>query len=414
MHPQSKPESTDDVDKFICAEIPDKDSNPKLYAAVEKFMVHGPCGHFNRNSPCMVNGTYSKFFPKVFRSRTIIDEVGFPKYSRRDNGRTVRKMNCDLDNSYIVPYNPKLLLKYGCHINVEYTCQTSAIKYLFKYVHKGNDRVTAAFYQGDGSSSSNKNVDEIRNYYDCKYISACEAAWRLFGFDIQLKEPAVIRLPFHLPDEQPTVFRDHEQIANVLDRADGKMTILLAWMEANVLYPDARVLTYTEFPTKYVWKEECSKWMPRKQGFAIGRISHVPAGNGEDYNLRLLLNIQKGCKSFEDIRTVDGVIYNSFKDACYALGLLQDDKEFIDAILEASSWASATYLRRLFVVLLISNNMSRPEYVWEKCWKHLSDDVLHRQRRTLQCEGKLLIYFNIKQYWFLNNIYIILVYEFMI
>ena len=62
--------------------------------------------------------------------------------------------------------------------------------------------------------------------------------------------------------------------------------------------------------------------MPRKQGFAIGRISHVPADNGDDYYLRLLLNIEKGCMKFEDVRTVDGVVYTSFKDACYALGLL--------------------------------------------------------------------------------------------
>ena len=44
--------------------------------------------------------------------------------------------------------------------------------------------------------------------------------------------------------------------------------------------------------------------------------------------------------SFEDIRRVDGVVHTSFKDACYALGLLEDDKEFIDVIVEASSWAS--------------------------------------------------------------------------
>ena len=202
MHPQFKPQSPDDIDKYISAEIPNKESYPKLYAAFEKFMVHGPCGHYNKNSPCMVNGKCSKFFPKAFRSRTIIDEAGFPKYRRRDDGRTINKRNCVLDNTYIVPYNPTLLLKYGCHINVEYTCQTSAIKYLFKYVHKGNDRVTAGLFQNGGSSSSNMKVDEIRNYYDCRYISACEAAWRLFGFDIQVKEPAVIRLPFHLPEQQ--------------------------------------------------------------------------------------------------------------------------------------------------------------------------------------------------------------------
>ena len=51
--------------------------------------------------------------------------------------------------------------------------------------------------------------------------------------------------------------------------------------------------------------------MPRKQGFAIGRISHVLAGNGEDYYLHLLLNIQKGCMRFEDKRKIDGVVHNS-------------------------------------------------------------------------------------------------------
>ncbi|XP_015972039.1 uncharacterized protein LOC107495404 [Arachis duranensis] len=72
-----------------------------------------------------------------------------------------------------------------------------------------------------------------------------------------------------------------------------------------------------------------------------------------------------------------------YRDACFALGLLQDDKEFIDAIKEASSWASGSYVRRLFVILLISNNISRPEYVWDRCWYELSDDILYRQRTIM-------------------------------
>ncbi|XP_015955007.1 uncharacterized protein LOC107479381 [Arachis duranensis] len=280
-----------------------------------------------------------------------------------DNGRIVTKNNTALDNSYIVPYNPSLLLKYSCHINVEHTCQTSAIKYLFKYVHKGNDRVTASFYETNVDGESEQVVDEIRNYYDCRYISACEAAWRIFGYDIQQKEPSVIRLPFHLPNEHLVIFRDYENIVDVIDRVDGKLTKLLAWMLANRLFPYGRTLTYSQFPNKFVWKDDISMWMPRKQGFSIGRLSHVPRGNGEDYYLRLLLNIQKGCLSYVHLRTVNGVVYGTFKEACYALGLLQDDKEFIDAIIEASTWASGNYLRDLFVVLLLSNNVVRPEVV---------------------------------------------------
>ncbi|XP_025647859.1 uncharacterized protein [Arachis hypogaea] len=355
MHPLSRPRSPGDIDKLISAQILDKHRKPKLYAAVEKFMVHGPCGKHNKNIPCMVNGMCSKYFPKLFREHTVIDEAGFPKYCRPDNGRTINKKSAILSNSFVVPYNPTLLLRYGCHINVEHTCQTSAIKYLFKYVHKGNDRVTASFYQTSDNGHVSPIVDEIKNYYDCRYISACEAAWRLYGYDIQVKEPAVIRLPFHLPDENPIVFKDYENIQDVISRADTKLTKLQSWFIVNKFFPFAR-------------------------------LTHVPRGNDEDYYLRLLLNIQKGCTSFEDLRTVDGVAHSSFKEACYALGLLQDDKEFIDAIIEASTWASANYVRDLFVMLLISNNIACPDFVWDRCYKELSEDILFEQRRIHHLE----------------------------
>ncbi|XP_072087919.1 uncharacterized protein [Arachis hypogaea] len=114
--------------------------------------------------------------------------------------------------------------------------------------------------------------------------------------------------------------------------------------------------------------------------FSIRRLTHVPHGNSEDYYMRILLNIQKGCMSFTDLRTVDGVVYNSFQETCYALGLLQDDNEFVDAVLEASTWASGNYLQNLFVVLVISNNISRPKLVWQQYYQQLSVDLLYSHR----------------------------------
>ncbi|KAK7275385.1 hypothetical protein RIF29_16501 [Crotalaria pallida] len=40
MDPVFKPQSPDDIDKFISAEIPDKQRHPKLYEAVQKYMAH--------------------------------------------------------------------------------------------------------------------------------------------------------------------------------------------------------------------------------------------------------------------------------------------------------------------------------------------------------------------------------------
>ena len=56
----------------------------------------------------------------------------------------------------------------------------------------------------------------------------------------------------------------------------------------------------------------------------------------------------RGPKSYEDIRTVNGVAHSTFREACFSLGLLNDDQEFVDAMKEASVWATGNYLRSLF------------------------------------------------------------------
>lgn len=366
---------------MICAEIPCKETDRQMYKLVKRYMIHGPCGKANPKSPCMKNGTCAKRFPKRYAECTMSDEDGYPLYRRRENDRVVTKKKCPLDNSYVVPYNRKLLPIYKAHINVELCNQNKYIKYLFKYVNKGHDRVTAAFYQSQVSQEANQIKDEIKLYYDCRYLSACEATWRLFSFDIHYRDPPVVRLNFHLPDMQNVVFNDDQHLQSVLDKPSAQNTMFLAWFEANKKYPEARQMKYVDFPQKFVYKSDRYTWEPRKQGFSIGRIMNVPPRNGEDYYLRLLLNIQKGCTCYEDIRTVNDVVYPTFKDACYILGLLEDDKEYIDATNEANQRASGDYIRRLFVTLLTCDCLDRPDHVWESCWPCLSDDILYKHRK---------------------------------
>lgn len=365
---------------MICAEIPCKETDRTMYKLVKKHMIHGPCGKANLNSPCMKKGSCSKRFPKRYVQCTMSDADGYPLYRRRKNDRIVIKKKAPLDNSYVVPYNRTLLATYKAHINVEFCNQNKSIKYLFKYVNKGHDRVTVAFYQTQGPEEPNQIRDEIKMYYDCRYLSACEATWRLLSFDIHYRDPPVVRLKFHLPDNQTVVFKDNQSLEDVLNKPSAQHTMFMAWFEANKKYPEARELKYVDFPQKYVYKNESYTWEPRKQGFSIGRIMNVPPRKGEDYYLRLLLNIQKGCTSYEDIRTVNNEVYPTFKDACYILGLLDDDKEYIDAINEASNWATGGYIRQLFVILLTCDCLDRPEHVWESCWPCLSEDMLYKQR----------------------------------
>ncbi|XP_019179625.1 PREDICTED: uncharacterized protein LOC109174851 [Ipomoea nil] len=143
-----------DIDVIISIEIPSQLCDPEYYKAIDEFMIHGPCGAARKNSPCMVNGKCSKFFPKKLVENSTVDFDGYPIYQRRDNGRTIRKNGIDLDSRYVVPHNRHLLMKYKAHINVEWCNQSRSIKYLFMYVNKGNDRVTAEFYNNGVEEST--------------------------------------------------------------------------------------------------------------------------------------------------------------------------------------------------------------------------------------------------------------------
>ncbi|XP_076954786.1 uncharacterized protein LOC143629378 [Bidens hawaiensis] len=267
-------------------------------------------------------------------NETSIDSNGFPVYRRRDLGNVVVKSGVNLDNIHVQ----------------------------------------------DKTDNQGEVVDEVKAFYDCRYLSACEAAWRIFAFDVHYRVPSMTRLPFHLPGQQTVVFADDDDVEDVLNKPSVGSSKFIAWMECNQQSALAQTLTYAEFPTKFVWKADERVWDLRKRGFSIGRVHHVPPSFNEAYYLRILLKKVKGPMRFEDIRTVDGEVCDTYRDACYKRGLLDDDNEYIEAIEEASHTVSGYYLRSLFATMLITYSLSRPDDVWKKCWHYLIDGILYKQQ----------------------------------
>ncbi|XP_057444606.1 uncharacterized protein LOC130736847 [Lotus japonicus] len=304
LKPQHKIKTGDDIDKHISAELPDPKLYPKLYEAVSSYMIHGPCGPIDPKSVCMVDGKCSKHFPKKFQNCTAIDDDGFPIYKRRTTKITVTKKGVPLDNGFVVPYNPKLLMKYQGHINVEYCNKSNAIKYLFKYINKGPGRVNVQISKDGGGPDKSQVQDEIKQYYDSRYLTPCEAAWRTFKFDIHDRWPPVVRLGFHLPNQQRVLFKESDDLEEVVQKFSKKETKFLAWMKANKRYPEGRNLTYAEFPSKFVYREGAHEWVPRKRGLSLERVQYIAPGMGEVYYIRVLLTRQRGGDSFESIRAV--------------------------------------------------------------------------------------------------------------
>ncbi|KAF7821240.1 ATP-dependent DNA helicase PIF1-like [Senna tora] len=119
---------------------------------------------------------------------------------------------------------------------------------------KGHDKVTAALCNPESADSSEENSDEIKIYLDC------------------------------------VVFPDNAPIDSVVFNATVKQTKFFAWFEANKKYPKARFLTYSQFPTQFVYKTDSHQWFERKsdlhldddrvQEIALAKIENLLKING--------------------------------------------------------------------------------------------------------------------------------------
>ncbi|XP_074354311.1 uncharacterized protein LOC141693189 [Apium graveolens] len=131
-------------------------------------------------------------------------------------------------------------------------------------------------------------LDEVKQYLDGRYVCASEASWRIFDFDIHSRWPSVERLPIHLPNDKHVSFKGSQNLQEVCDNAGTKKSKLEAWI--------------------------------------------------------------KGAIFFDDLKTVNGHVYNLFHEACAAL---------------------------------VYSPISHPRSLWEAHWGCMSDDILLVRRHLI-------------------------------
>jgi hypothetical protein len=400
LEEEDRPREPKDVDKFISAELPDVIVNPKLFELIKSRMIHGPCGKAKITSGCMSkkNGILKceKNYPKSFVEHTTVSQTKQVIYRRRSpeqGGKTVTirmKKGDDhvdfvVDNKWVVPYNPILCLKYNAHINLEVVCSVSSVKYLYKYITKGNDRVMVTLPNGQEA------LDEIETYANARYVSASEAVWRLCEFNILTKYPPVEKLPLHLEDEQQILF-DPENAQETLQRGIPE-TKLTSFFTLNCETEEAKDIIYPDIYRHYRWLK--NKWAKRKKNFKrsddsegssemIGRIPVINLNpqQSELFFLRTLLYHVPGPKSFQDLRTVNGVLCETNQAACLLLGLYEDDDELDKALEEAASIKFGKVIRNVFVNMLVFCRPADPLAFFKRHVTKLAEDFMRRDKTT--------------------------------
>ncbi|KAF7801896.1 uncharacterized protein G2W53_041007 [Senna tora] len=125
------------------------------------------------------------------------------------------RMGFELDNRFVVPYNMALLLRYQTHINIKFCKQSRSIKYLFKCVCKGHNKITVALCNENTASERNPLLSDSLSTFQTKSV----------------------------------VFCDEDAIDDVVEKATLNHKKFLAWFEAKKIHPIARDLTYAQFTT---------------------------------------------------------------------------------------------------------------------------------------------------------------------
>ncbi|RZC20144.1 hypothetical protein D0Y65_006827 [Glycine soja] len=282
--------------------------------------------------------------------------------------------------SFIRNNQKKLRVDKFCNLQQSLDASTT------KGLHKVHDENDATYHVAT-------HRDEIKEYLD-------------------YRKPAVERLHFHLPRQHIVLYQDHDDIKDVLSKPSISNSKFISWMNTN------RSFLMQSYPARALdrrlqvdWARDARedprvlmslRWCLQSSFFhlhstainlqeakdSIDEEDPRPTSSTWSYitflkeEILLMLNLLLSPTSSQDIRIVANVQYPTYREACFAMGFLQDGREFVEAIKEAKDWGTTHYLRKLFVLMLLTSTMNKPEEVWKQTWHWLANDIEYHLRKT--------------------------------
>ncbi|KAG5537863.1 hypothetical protein RHGRI_025085 [Rhododendron griersonianum] len=311
------------------------------------------------------------------------------KTKRRLTGEQVQIRGQMLNNRWVVPYNPYLLAMFDCHINVEVCSTIKAVKYLYKYIYKGHDKIIYRLV----TSKFPEDIDEIQQFQAARWISPPEAIWRIYRFALHEIRPAVISLQLHLEGCQLIPLKKDTNLHNIVDNEFMLRTMLTQFFWMNMYNDRAKSLKllYKDFPQHFVWNGSSRTWTERRQQEVIGRIITANPTEGERYYLRLLLTYIPAPTSYAHLKTVNGVTFNSYREAAISHGLLQDDNSNEKCMEEACLYRMPLSPRQLFSTILVYCAPVNPLELFLKFEDDMTEDYISIQKLTKDAARQVLL-----------------------
>jgi hypothetical protein len=242
--------------------------------------------------------------------------------------------------------------------------------------------------------------NELDEYQTGRYISAGEAAWRILGYNITSLRPSVTSLSVHLPDSlRHRQYRRKDQ-SEMTNLHRYFLRPLGSFTDHDGSLVDFDELTYTSYYEQfYHVRVQVGEPAPER-GYAtrddshankciyyavqrlpsnrhIARIHTYRPGAGEPFYISILLR-ERPAISWDDLRTVNGVLYDNYQEAVVASGLFGNGNEGNWAMSEAiDALATPSELRVLFAHLMAMSVCDTPLLLWHEHKDKLSDDFFY-------------------------------------
>lgn len=177
----------------------------------------------------------------------------------------------------------------------------------------------------------------------------------------------IYRLPVHCEHEQNVYYQVGQEEERLRQPNVGR-TKLTQFFALNGTDEDARQRLYTEIPHYYTWQQPTREWRRRRNVNnrpTLARMYSVNPRDRERFYLRLLLLYRRGPTSFRDLRTVNGVVYQTYVATATALGYLEDDNAWRLCMSESAVQDTPRQLRYLFSTILLNCGITNPLTLYE-------------------------------------------------
>ncbi|GFY14242.1 ATP-dependent DNA helicase [Trichonephila clavipes] len=114
-----------------------------------------------------------------------------------------------------------------------------------------------------------------------------------------------------------------------------------------------------------------------KASDALGLVYTVHVTNLECFCLRMLLHHVRGPTSFTELKIVNGQECQTYREACEARRLLENDNHWDETLEKAVQCRSPDKIRELYATLLFSCGLSNPQTLWDKYKEYMAEDILY-------------------------------------